>query len=132
VKRSRVLRSAAAMTDIAFLLLLFFMVFSIISMRLPGDLQPPHLDAADLPEAEDQLRLSVTAGGEYWGEEGRTTASEFAERAAELQKVQPGMVPVIAADADAEYHHVEQVIAALREAEADAVGLLVQTGEGSP
>ncbi len=60
--RTRSTSSATAMTDIAFLLLLFFLIFAITSMTLPVPVDPATSEHS-FPTTGEEVRLIVDAQG---------------------------------------------------------------------
>ena len=129
-RRKRVLRTAMAMTDIAFLLLLFFMVFAIISEQTPQQMSLPRVSAANPDAREDQYRVYVMRDGALYADDGPITLNEYAQTAAAEMERSHDFLPVILADEQTPYRHIAPLLEALRSMGVQQAGFLAERTEG--
>jgi len=137
-KRIRATIPTASMADIAFLLIIFFMLttsFSPVktSVDLPSSVQREEVE-------RDAAIVAITAAGEIVFSDGATpgeplgSAEELAPRVSALVRVIPDKQFVIKADRLARYDRIDAVLDQLRLSGAKNIGLLTEqksTGGGA-
>ena len=122
-RRKRLVRAGMTMTDIAFLLLLFFMVFAMISEQTPQQMTIVQV-SEPLHEQEQQYRLMVLSDGSLYTKDGPIALDAYAIKIQEALHDHPEMTPVILADARTPYTHIASILDVLRSAGVEHVGFL--------
>jgi len=122
-----------SMADIAFLLIIFFMVTSIDQPDKTSVLLPKSFEREEIPrgaayisiDRENMIRF--TSGQET--SQLVANADEIYYKAVQLVAFRPDFEFIVKAEADMEYRYVDEVIDALRRAKAKSVWLL--TGQAT-
>ncbi len=112
--------SLGSMTDIAFLLLLFFMVLSIQAFQMPADIQLPQEQATIASEEPAVFRIFVTQDGVWLDEMGNKLDIE------QLQ-LQSDTAICVSADAQARIEQVYPMIQLLGEQGISNVSFAVES-----
>lgn len=113
MKRRPAKRNSTAMTDIAFLLLLFFLVMAVTGFRTPAVVNPPVEEQGVFINEQEALRLYITAQGELLGESGPLTL-EACEASLESNTMASNRNVVITADKKTKFKDIAPVIAMLQ------------------
>ena len=127
-KRDKAYIPTASMADIAFLLIIFFMVTSIdqpdkTSVRLPNSMERVDIPrGAAYVSVDRQGMVRFTAGVEPSRLVSGT--EEVYYKALQLVSFNPEIEFIIKAEAKMEYRYVDEIIDALRRAKASSVWLL--------
>jgi biopolymer transport protein ExbD len=127
-KREQANIPTASMADIAFLLIIFFMVTSIdqpdkVSVMLPNSMNREEIPRGASYVSIDQTgMLRFTAGKEP--SQLVSGSEEIYYKAVQLVAFNPSIEFIIKAEGASEYRHVDEIIDALRRAKASKVWLL--------
>lgn len=112
------------LVDVAFTLLIIFMITAPI-LQGGVEIQVPQAEVAPLP-ASDAIIVSIDREGSIYINDAKVTFDEFKSAITDVWK-QKGSPPVyVQGDEAASYGIVLKVIAALKAAEIDAVGLIAE------
>ena len=112
------------LVDVAFTLLIIFMITAPI-LQGGVEIQVPRAEVAPLP-ASEAIVVSVDREGRIFIEDAEVSLEEFKSAITDIWK-QRGTPPVyVQGDETASYGTVLRVIAALKSAEIDAVGLVAE------
>jgi biopolymer transport protein ExbD len=119
------------MSDVAFLLLIFIMLVSLINYRRELKIEYPEARTALRTSAEKNLELWIDREGRLYldGEAGDLRALEDA--VAEIYRSAPDTRIHIIADRNTPYAHVSQVISALQVLQYRVVSFVVKDGPGT-
>ncbi len=125
MKRRRTRKNATAMTDIAFLLLLFFLVMAVTGFRTPALVEPPVEQRGGFINGQQSLRLYVTKDGRLLDEAGPLTYQQCADRLSNLATMAPDHSVVLTADKETRFENIAPVIELLQQAGITQVGFAV-------
>ncbi len=123
--RRRTRKNATAMTDIAFLLLLFFLVMAVTGFRTPASVEPPSEQRGGFINERETLHLYITAEGRLLDEAGPLTYQQCAERLSSLTTMASSNSIIITADKKARFENIAPVIELLQQAGIAQVGFAV-------
>jgi len=118
----------ASMADIAFLLIIFFMVTAVDQPDKTSVLLPKSYERLEIPRGSAYVSIDregmirFTAGTDP--SQLVSNADEIYYKAVQLVAFRPDFEFIIKAEADMEYRYVDEVIDALRRAKAKSVWLL--------
>lgn len=125
MKRRRIRRSATAMTDIAFLLLLFFLVMAIVGFRTPVAIDPPDARSGSLIRHGADRKLYITEDGTLYDGNGPVSMAQLASEIASAMAVDAEII--ITADRNTQFQDIIPVIDLLQEHGVPQVGFAVET-----
>ncbi len=116
IRRSKFIASVSlsSTADIAFLLLIFFMVAAVIKTDADIPLELPEASASSLRE-KDQL-ISIAKNGRLWYGNIPLTKEEILARVRADAMITPDMQINIQAHKDLDFSHVEELLDILKEA----------------
>jgi biopolymer transport protein ExbD len=120
----------SSMSDIAFLLLIFLMLSSILNMKQGPDIQLPRAQEISAPREVKKFDILIDRQGNIFFEGQYRLADEitriFSARVGEF----PDLYVQISSDRDTEYEKVDQVVKALQEAECYRLLFITDKEEG--
>ena len=116
--------------DVMLVLLIIFMVTAPM-MTTGVDLDLPRADAPALATDEEQLVLSIDAGGRTYLQDQPFTPEELTAKLRAIAEANPGKPMFVKADGKLPYETVLQALATARAAGMTKVGLVTQPG-GAP
>lgn len=106
---------ASAITDIAFLLLLFFLILAVTTRQLPTDISLPHTSSAQKAD-ESTPTLTVSAQGELFLEQEAIT----------IQDIPFSETYTLIADRDTPFTHIAPVLSHLRSLNVEVLECIVE------
>lgn len=131
MKRRRARKNSTAMTDIAFLLLLFFLVMAVTGFRTPASVNPPAEQRGGFINQQEILSLYITHDGALFDESGPLTYQQCQDRLSQAT-IDGNDSVVITADKEAPFEAIAPVIELLQQAGITQVGFAVDIQEESP
>lgn len=121
VKRKTSIKSiipVSSMSDIAFLLLIFLMLSSILNMKKGPTITPPKAKEISTPEDARKYSIIIDKKGSVFLEDRYVTASEVTSFFSAQLLTYPNLFVLINADEEVTYDKVDVVVKALQEAKA--------------
>jgi biopolymer transport protein ExbD len=107
----------ASMSDIAFLLIIFFMLSSFANLKKGPDIENPAAkNITSPPEKSRQFEITVDKNGLVFFENSYLTTEELTQIFLLRSQRFPDMYVKINADENTEYEFIDQVVKALQEA----------------
>ncbi len=116
------------LVDVMLVLLVIFMVTApMMQQGVAVDL--PNAQGAALPQQETVLMVSVTVDGQLFLNDTKMDLGALAEKLLAIREEKPGLVVYLRADNDASYGAVVSVMAALKRAGIEKLGMNTETGD---
>ena len=113
--------------DVALVLLIIFMVTApMMQQGVAVDL--PNAAGAALPQEENVLVVSVTVDGQLFLNDTKMDVGTLSERLLAIREEKPQTVVYLRADDDASYGQVVSVMAALKRAGIEKLGMITEAG----
>jgi biopolymer transport protein TolR len=117
------------LVDVMLVLLVIFMVTApMMQQGVAVDL--PNAAGAALPQSESAFVVSVTVDGQLYLNDTQLALDALTERLLAIREEKPGLVVYLRADNDSSYGTVVAVMAALKQAGIDKLGMITETGGG--
>jgi biopolymer transport protein ExbD len=120
----------SSMSDVAFLLLIFIMLVSLINYRREVKIEYPEAKKAYGTNAEKNLEIWIDKEGRIYLDGAAGDLRGVEEAAAEIYRSAPDTRIHLIADKHTPYIHVNQVISALQVLQYRAVSFVVKDGPG--
>jgi biopolymer transport protein TolR len=115
------------LVDVMLVLLIIFMVTApMMQQGVAVDL--PNAAGAALPQEDATLVVSVTVDGQLYLNDTGYDLTSLTERLLAIREEKPAMVVYLRADNDSSYGNVVAVMAALKRAGVDKLGMITETG----
>ena len=130
-RRRRPIVPINAMSDIAFLLLIFIMLISLINYRREIPIEYPEARLTEVTQADANLEIWITRRGALFVNGEAHTPSEVERVIAAEIAADPATRAHILADRNTPYRHVDGVMATLQLMQHRVVSLVVREPEGS-
>ena len=133
-KRAEAYLPTASMADIAFLLIVFFMVTTTITVDRTAVELPASLERVEVPK--DAAVIAIEENGNVYFSDGEEdsrliNAQDILPAAAFIMSKNSNKYFLIKADGEAEYRHIDQVMEQLRQASVRNIAMLtMQEGVG--
>jgi biopolymer transport protein TolR len=116
------------LVDVMLVLLVIFMVTApMMQQGVAVDL--PNAAGAALPQEETVLMVSVTVDGQLFLNDTKMELGSLTEKLLAIREEKPGTVVYLRADNDASYGAVVAVMAALKRAGIEKLGMITETGD---
>ena len=117
---------SGALSDLAFLLIIFFIVIAVFNINSGFLLGIPAEDSQRLVETADLARVTIAADGTYRLDEAPVTSEALTAAVTERRAERPNMTFVVRVHPEAPYGAVVRTIQLVREADIDnfSFGLL--------
>ena len=116
------------LVDVMLVLLVIFMVTAPI-IQQGVDVQLPQASGNQLQGDDVALVVSITAAGAVYLNDTETDAAKVGQTIAAILKEKPHQVVYVRGDKGADYGRVVEVIASLKGAGVDKLGLITEPGE---
>ena len=117
------------LVDVMLVLLVIFMVTApMMQQGVAVDL--PNASGAALPQSESAFVVSVTVDGKLFLNDTELGLDKLTERLLAIREEKPGLVVYLRADNDSSYGNVVSVMAALKQAGIEKLGMITETGGG--
>lgn len=113
--------------DLTFLLLIVFMIAAPM-LEYTVNVSPPKMNA-ELPDAEENVLISLDASGAIIVDREQLTLQELASRLAGIQQTTPDLPVFIRAHAERPYREVIEIMRTVKAAEMTNVSLVTQAEE---
>lgn len=120
-----------AMSDIAFLLLMFIMLISLINYRPPLAVDYPRVESAPREEAAEDLRITIDRSGRLYLDGRRADFQEVEGIIARRVSADPSVAVAVLADRNTPYRHVEHLLAVLQRLQHPRVTLIAEPAPGA-
>jgi biopolymer transport protein ExbD len=120
----------ASMSDVAFLLLIFIMLVSLINYRQEVKIEYPEAKTAPRTSAEKNLELWIDQEGRLYLDGTAGDLRGLQDAVAEIYRSAPDTRIHIIADRNTPYVHVNQVISTLQVLQYRVVSFVVKDGPG--
>jgi biopolymer transport protein ExbD len=120
----------SSMSDVAFLLLIFIMLVSLINYRQEVKIEYPEARTALRTSAENNLEVWIDREGRLYLDGTAGDLRDLEDAVAEIYRSAPDTRIHIIADKNTPYVHVHQVIAALQILQYRVVSFVVKDGPG--
>lgn len=130
-QRARPLIPLSSMADIAFLLLVFFLVTSALRFREESEIVLPGIASPETVPQEHRRDLAIRPDGSYQVGEDRVAADEIEYRFAIYRRLDPELVVFVNADQGCPFAVVETALDALAAAGARRVVFSVREEAGN-
>jgi biopolymer transport protein TolR len=115
------------LVDVMLVLLVIFMVTApMMQQGVAVDL--PNATGAALPQEDATFVVSVTVDGQLYLNDTKHDLATLTERLLAIREEKPAMVVYLRADNDSSYGTVVSVMAALKRAGIDKLGMITETG----
>jgi biopolymer transport protein TolR len=115
------------LVDVMLVLLVIFMVTApMMQQGVAVDL--PNAAGAALPQEDATFVVSVTVDGQLYLNDTKYDLATLTERLLAIREEKPAMVVYLRADNDSSYGNVVAVMAALKRAGVDKLGMITETG----
>ena len=115
------------LVDVMLVLLVIFMVTApMMQQGVAVDL--PNASGAALPQEENVLVVSVTVDGQLYLNDTKMDVGALSERLLAIREEKPQTVVYLRADDDASYGQVVSVMAALKRAGIEKLGMITEAG----
>jgi biopolymer transport protein ExbD len=118
------------MSDVAFLLLIFIMLVSLINYRRELKIEYPEAKKASRTSAEKNLEIWIDRGGGIYLDGIAGDLPDLEDAVAEIYRSAPDTRIHIIADKYTPYRHVNQVISTLQALQYRVVSFVVKEGPG--
>lgn len=121
IKRKTGIKSiipVSSMSDIAFLLLIFLMLSSIMNMKKGPTINPPFAKEVSTPEERQKFEIIVDQNGNYFHEGSYRLAEEITTIFSSRVLANPQLMVEISADENTTYDKIDTLKDALQAAEA--------------
>jgi biopolymer transport protein ExbD len=105
---------SGALSDLAFLLIIFFIVIAVFNVNLGFILGLPRPDSTKVVNTEDLVRATLAADGSLAADGERVTAAELEQLLTERLAVRPNMTLLLAIDPETPYQRVVDVVQVVR------------------
>lgn len=119
---------SGALSDLAFLLIIFFIVIAVFTTNRGFLLGLPERDSQRLVAAAELARVTIGAGGEYALAGEPVDATALAAEVRSLRRAAPNMTLMVRVHPEAPYQAVVDVIRLAREEDIDNFSLGLQDG----
>ena len=116
------------LVDVMLVLLVIFMVTAPM-MQQGVSVDLPNASGAALPQEENVLVVSVTVDGQLYLNDTKMDLGALTERLLAIREEKPQTVVYLRADGDTSYAHVVGVMAALKRAGIEKLGMITETGD---
>jgi biopolymer transport protein TolR len=117
------------LVDVMLVLLVIFMVTApMMQQGVTVDL--PNASGAVLPQSESVFVVSITVDGKLFLNDTQMAVDQLAERLLAIREEKPGLVVYLRADNDSSYGNVVAVMASLKRAGIEKIGMITETGGG--
>ncbi len=130
-RRRRPIVPINAMSDIAFLLLIFIMLISLINYRREIPIEYPEARMTEVTQADANLEIWITERGAFFVDGEALTPGEIERVIAAEIAADPATRIHVLADRNTPYRHVDRVMATLQLLQHRVVSLVVREPEGS-
>lgn len=110
---------SGALSDLAFLLIIFFIVIAVFNINSGFLLGIPAEDSQRLVETVDLVRVTITDDGGYRLDEAGVTRDALTAFVIERRAARPNMTLVVRVHPDAPYEAVVRTVQLVREADVD-------------
>src|SRR5512139_1793073 len=115
------------LVDVMLVLLVIFMVTApMMQQGVAVDL--PNATGAALPQEDATFVVSVTVDGQLYLNDTKHDLASLTQRLLAIREEKPGMVVYLRADNDSSYGNVVAVMAALKRAGIEKLGMITETG----
>ncbi len=115
------------LVDVMLVLLVIFMVTApMMQQGVTVDL--PNATGAALPQEDAAFVVTVTVDGQLYLNDTKHDLASLTERLLAIREEKPGLVVYLRADNDSSYGNVVSVMAALKRAGIDKLGMVTETG----
>jgi biopolymer transport protein TolR len=115
------------LVDVMLVLLVIFMVTApMMQQGVAVDL--PNATGAALPQEDATFVVTVTVDGQLYLNDTKQDLATLTERLLAIREEKPGMVVYLRADNDSSYGNVVSVMAALKRAGIEKLGMITETG----
>ena len=115
------------LVDVMLVLLVIFMVTApMMQQGVAVDL--PNAAGAALPQEDATFVVSVTVDGQLYLNDTKHDLETLTQRLLAIREEKPGMVVYLRADNDSSYGNVVSVMAALKRAGIEKLGMITETG----
>ncbi|MCL2800701.1 MAG: biopolymer transporter ExbD [Treponema sp.] len=118
-----------SMSDIAFLLLIFIMLISLINYRKEVKIEYPEADTALRTTAEKNLEVWITPNGNIFLDGDLSSYNEFENKITELYVSAPDTRVQIIADKNTAYSHINNVLEIMQILQYRVVSFVVKSNE---
>jgi biopolymer transport protein TolR len=117
------------LVDVMLVLLVIFMVTApMMQQGVAVDL--PNASGAALPQSDTAFVVSVTVDGKLFLNDTELPIGELTEKLLAIREEKPGLVVYLRADNDSSYGNVVAVMASLKQAGIEKLGMITETGGG--
>jgi len=106
----------SSMSDIAFLLLIFLMLSSILNMKQGPKIQTPQAKEISTPKEAQKYELIVDKNGSYFFEGNYVTLDSLTTVFSERILIYPDLFVEINGDISTEYQYIDSAVKALQDA----------------
>jgi biopolymer transport protein ExbD len=130
MKKTGSLIPLASMADIAFLLLIFFMISSIIDIEREIPVRLPGSETIQIEKGRS-FTVWITASGDYYFDGRRDTAHNLVSYARYRLAGDPGVKALVSADRDLPFESVNGVLESLREAGVYNIVMVAKKSRGT-
>jgi len=115
------------LVDVMLVLLVIFMVTApMMQQGVAVDL--PNATGAALPQEDATFVVTVTVDGQLYLNDTKQDLATLTERLLAIREEKPGLVVYLRADNDSSYGNVVSVMAALKRAGIEKLGMITETG----
>jgi len=115
------------LVDVMLVLLVIFMVTApMMQQGVAVDL--PNATGAALPQEDATFVVTVTVDGQLYLNDTKHDLATLTERLLAIREEKPGLVVYLRADNDSSYGNVVSVMAALKRAGIEKLGMITETG----
>ena len=115
------------LVDVMLVLLVIFMVTAPMMQQVVA-VDLPHAAGAALPQEDATFVVSVTVDGQLYLNDTKHDLASLTERLLAIREEKPAMVVYLRADNDSSYGNVVSVMAALKRAGIEKLGMITETG----
>lgn len=130
-RERRALGDSGALSDLAFLLIIFFIVIAVFNVNSGFLLGLPRRDSVTTVNVDDLLRVEVNAEGAFLVAGERLDRAELAAAVEERRELQPNMTLLAKIDPEAPYQALVTLVEIARTADVDNFSFSEADGEGT-
>jgi len=114
-KRNRIdIAESGALSDLAFLLIIFFIVIAVFNVNKGFLLKLPKKDSHKIVNTEDIFKISLRQNGTLFVKNQNITLSEVESNIVALKAERPNMTFLLQIDPEARYQHVVEIVELVR------------------
>jgi biopolymer transport protein ExbD len=125
-KNSKGIADSGTLSDLAFLLIIFFIVIAVFNVNEGFILGLPRVDSAKLVNAEEIIKVYLNENNELFYKEEKMTLEELEELVSENYYQKPDMTFLLKVSPDARYQDFVNVVDSIRKLEVENFSFSMQ------